>query len=274
MRLVRRGASLVELIVALTMLGVVATLLIRMLAGNLRVYQSQTQRIDRLQSIRAAETILPAELRELNAAAGDIVAAAPTSITVRAMRQLGFVCAVPRPGAKHLAIRERLFFGVRDFDPVTDALLLYAPDDSAGGDDWIVAPLSGVGRGACDDGAPARLLATSVSVHPTLGAPVRGFEIVTYRLYRAGDGEWHIGLVTGPGGVVQPLIGPMTAGGFELHYQDAAGAAVTDPLRVAAIEIRLRAPTSQALRGPDGTLTRPVDSAVVVVALRGNPRSP
>jgi hypothetical protein len=92
---------------------------------------------------------------------------------------------------------------------------------------------------------------------------------VTYRLYRAGDGEWQIGLAA-RGDVVQPLVGPVTSAGLELDYRDAAGLHVTDPAAIAAIEIRLRMPTAQLVRGPTGVLGRSVDSLVIVVALRNN----
>ena len=256
----------------MTMLGVVATVLFRMLASNQRIYQSQTQLIDRRQSIRAAEAILPAELRELDATDGDIIAFSPTSITLRAMRQLGFVCAAPRPDMARVAIRASPLFGLRDFDPETDSLLVYAPGEDDGG--WVPGPLSSIGGGTCDDGSSARLLGTTLaaSAGAAMGAPVRGFEVVTYRLYRASDGQWQIGLATGRGGAIQPLIGPVTPAGLELIYRDASGVPVADPVRVAVIEIRLRAPTNQPIRRAGGGLERPVDSTVVVVALRNNRR--
>lgn len=267
-----RGASLVELMLALTMLGVVTTVLFRMLASNQRIYQSQTQRIDRRQSIRAAEAVLPAELRELDAVDGDIVALSPTSITVRAMRQLGFVCADPQPGVARLAIRASLLFGLRDFDPETDSLLVYAAGDDDGR--WVPGPLSSIGAGTCDDGSRARLLETTLaaSAGVVVGAPVRGFEVVTYRLYRGSDGQWQIGLAAGPGGTIQPLIGPVTSAGLEFVYRDASGVAVTDRSRVALIEIRLRAQTQEPIRSAGGVLGRSVDSSIVVVALRNNRR--
>jgi type II secretory pathway pseudopilin PulG len=276
----RRGTSLAELLVALTMLGVVAAVLFGLLAGNLRLYHSQTQYIDRAQNIRAAAILLTTELRELNATEGDIYAASPDRMSFRAMRQLGFACREPQPGATQLAIRDQPVFGIRDFDPGTDSLLIYATGDSADDGEWLVAALTGRQPGRCADGNAAVLLET----HSTLdraadpgtaprrildGAPVRGFEPVTYRLYRAGDGEWHIGLAAG-GAVIQPVVGPVTATGLEFVYRDPSGALVNDPAAIASIEIRLRMPTAQRVRGPDGRLVRAIDSLDVVVALRNN----
>lgn len=271
----KRGASLVELAVALTIFGVVAAILFRLLAGNLRLYQEQTQRLDRRQGIRAAELILPVEWRELDATDGDLMAIAPGSVTLRAPRQLGFVCAPAGMGVTHLAVRQWPFFGVRDFDPATDGLLVHVPGDAIApdGDAWLPGSLASIRDGTCADGAPAWLLETSLASDGRIavGAPVRGFEIVTYRLYRGGDGEWYVGVVSGGGGTTQPLMGPVTAAGFDLRFLDASGASVSDRAAVAAIEMRLRAPTAQAVRR-DAGLTRPVDSTTIVVALRNNRR--
>jgi len=52
---------------ALVLLAIVSTAVYRVLVNNQRLYVAQTQRIDLQQNIRAAETILPAEFRELDA---------------------------------------------------------------------------------------------------------------------------------------------------------------------------------------------------------------
>ncbi len=269
----RRGTSLAELLVALTMLGVVAAVLLRMLAGNLRLYHTQTQVIDRAQNLRSAAALLTTELRELSATDGDIYSATPTALSIRGMRRLGFVCAEPRLGATHVAIRQDLQFGSRDFDPATDSLFVMALRDTAAG--WLRGAITEVRGGTCDDGRPARQLASGVAADPRfgLGAPVRAFESVTYRLYRAADGEWQIGLAAG-GAVIQPLVGPVTASGLEFEYRNASGAVVSDVRAIAAIEIHLRMPTAQIVRGPAGGLGRSVDSLVTAVALRNNRRPP
>ncbi len=92
-----RGFTLVELLIAMVLLGVVTASLYRVLINNQRVYTAQTQRIDLQQNIRAAATILPADLREADATDGDISAATATSVTFRAMRWMGFLCNPPAP---------------------------------------------------------------------------------------------------------------------------------------------------------------------------------
>ena len=70
--LTRRGFTLIELMIALVLLGLVSTAVYKVLVNNQRVYLAQTQTIDLQQNIRAAAAILPAEFRELDAADGDI----------------------------------------------------------------------------------------------------------------------------------------------------------------------------------------------------------
>src|SRR5438552_15649563 len=82
----RRGFTMVELLVALVLLGLVSAALYRVLVNNQRLYMAQTQRFDLSQNIRAAGSILPAEFRELDAFDGDILAMLATCLLVRAHR--------------------------------------------------------------------------------------------------------------------------------------------------------------------------------------------
>ena len=79
-RLTRRGFTLIELMVALVLLGVISTAVYKVMVSDQRIYQAQTQRIDLQQNIRAAATILPAEFRVLDASDGDIYAMSSDSI--------------------------------------------------------------------------------------------------------------------------------------------------------------------------------------------------
>src|SRR2546425_2679885 len=91
----RRGYTLVEMIIALVLLGIVSGAIYQVLVNNQRVYQAQTQQIDLQENLRAATTVLPAEFRELDAVDGDIQSMTPTSIQIRAMRKLGLLCTAP-----------------------------------------------------------------------------------------------------------------------------------------------------------------------------------
>src|SRR5207247_362755 len=63
--LARRGFTLIELMIALVLLGMVSAAVYKVLVNNQRVYLAQTQTIDLQQNIRAAAAILPAAFRDL-----------------------------------------------------------------------------------------------------------------------------------------------------------------------------------------------------------------
>jgi prepilin-type N-terminal cleavage/methylation domain-containing protein len=286
-----RGYTLVELLVATMLLGVVSTGIHRVLVGNQRVYHAQAQRLDLQQSVRAALAVLPAEFLELNAVDGDIQAMSATAITIRAWRQLGVTCAAPVLGlgvnALPMMIHQRLFYG-EPLDPASDSLLVfYEGDESTRGDDsWVRASLTTVAGGVCPDGfaSPSYVLTVDVALPegPRLnragaipnGAPVRAFQTITYELYQAGDGNWHLGLRP-RGGTVQPLVGPLIgSAGLLLRYFNAMGAFTAAPDSVAAIEITVRGRTAQRVHvaGRAGGLRYIVDSLITRVTLRNNPR--
>ena len=93
--LTRRGFTLVELLIALLLMGIVTAAFYGSLTTNQRAYQKQTQVIDLQQNMRAAAAILPSELREVDASEGDIRAMSATSITFLAHRWMGFICLPP-----------------------------------------------------------------------------------------------------------------------------------------------------------------------------------
>jgi hypothetical protein len=249
---------MIELVVALGLLGLVCAVVYRVLAINQRLFVSQTQRIDVSQNLRAAVTVLSAELRELDASAADIAGPLEaTRLDIRAMRWLGFVCQARVPA---VSVRAALFFGQRGLD-LNDSVFIYYNRNPATWteDGWVAGKLLAVVPGQCPDAHAATQLTVALpadlaSAIP-VGAPVRGFERATYRLYQpASDTAWYVGVETA-GGTIQPLAGPILERGLTFSYFDSAGVTTTDPFRVARIDITVRArgapPTqaSVALRG-------------------------
>jgi prepilin-type N-terminal cleavage/methylation domain-containing protein len=270
--LIRRGVTVVELLVALVLFGVCATAVAGVMRRFLAGYRATVQSIDRRQNLRIAAAFLPAELRTLDAADGDIVRMTRTAITIRASRVFGVLCRdqpVGVTGAVVLVLSDALRYGVRNVDSDTDSLWILA-----GGDDrWVRAGLSTVGAGPCADGAAGIRLGVTLPAPDGFprGTPVLGFETVTYRLYRSSeDGRWYVGQQTGAS--LQPLLGPLTPDGLALSYLDSTGAATADPTRVRLVDVRVRAATVEPIRDAGGGLDQPVDSLVTLVALRNNRR--
>jgi prepilin-type N-terminal cleavage/methylation domain-containing protein len=305
----RRGFTLVELLVALVLLSIVSASLYKVLVNNQRMYQSQTQRIDLQSNLRAAQSILPADLREVDATEGDITAASATSITFRAMRWLGFICNLPVTGGglqnPVLAINltNKKMFYIR-FPAAGDSVLIrYEGDEGTRNDDsWVRGVVTATGTLNCagtpvyPDNSAGRLLTVSASMlaadsGPVIrtpnvvnsiyaGAPVRGFMSVTYGLYMPpGDTSWYVGMRSGTN-AVQPLIGPVLSNGLELAYFDSSGTQLATPLsgadllRVMRVTVTVRARTAQPVRRASGgtLLGSVIDSTVARVALRNNRR--
>ena len=289
----RRGFTMVELLVALVLLGIVSAAVYRVLVNNQRLYQAQTARIDLSQNIRAAGSILPAEFRQLDASEGDIGAMSATSISIRAMRWLGFACSPPALGGALNGVAvilrggapgQPLFYGARGINVTDSVLIYYDGDQSTRTDDfWAIGGITAAPNGQnCPDGANGQRLilnlnllglgANAAGAIPN-GAPVWGFERVTYQLYQpAGDTSWYVGLQPA-GGSIQPLIGPVLTNGLTFTYYNAAGVVTAVRSQVARIDITVRARTASAIRagGQAARLTQ-IDSVVTSVALRNNRR--
>lgn len=282
----RRGFTLVELLIALTLLAIVTAAFYRSLTTNQRVYQKQTQIIDLQQNLRAAAAILPEELREVDASEGDITAMSATSITFRAHRWMGIMCSAPVTpivgGTATMMLRDQAFYG-RPIQSTDGMFVRYEGDDGTRNDDsWAEAQQTSVVAAAClDNGKPGHLvtmnlnLSASQNFHGAIvnGSPVIGFEPVTYGLYQpTAGGDWFVGLTTGSG--TQPLIGPLLPNGVSFAYYDSTGVVTAIPGRVARVDITVRAETNQPVRSTAGasTLARVVDSVLTSVALRNNRR--
>jgi prepilin-type N-terminal cleavage/methylation domain-containing protein len=293
----RRGYSIIELLIALVLLSMVSAAIYKVLVNNQRLYLAQTQTIDLNQNMRAAVAILPAEFRELDAADGDIQAMTATSITIRAMRQLAFVCLTPPLGGGigqlTLTVRKAPMYGTRQTFSANDSLLIYWEGNplTRADDQWLLGQIKTVVPGpvctqdtlaAVNQGYTLTLQpqwinnpALNVANAITRGAPVRGFDNITYSVYQSPtDNNWYLGQTNNSaGGAIQPVIGPLIgANGVTFSYYDSVGTVTGAPTSVAQIQILLRARTVSPIRDASGVQAFKVDSIVTRVALRNNPR--
>jgi len=293
----RRGYSIIELLIALVLLGMVSAAIYKVLVNNQRLYLAQTQTIDLNQNMRAAATILPAEFRELDSPDGDIQVMTATSIRIRAMRQLAFVCLTPPLGGGigqlTLTIRKEPMYGTRQTFNINDSLLIYWEGNplTRADDQWLAGQIKTVVPGAvCNqDTLGVANQGYTLTLQPqwinnpvlnvanaiTRGAPVRGFDNVTYSVYQSPtDNNWYLGQTNNSQGAgIQPVIGPLIgANGVTFSYYDSVGTVTADSSKVAQIQILLRARTASPVRDASGVQAFKVDSLVTRVALRNNPR--
>ncbi|HKW42080.1 MAG TPA: type II secretion system protein [Gemmatimonadales bacterium] len=291
-----RAFALVELLIALVLLGTVAAVTYQIMTTGQRVYHAQTQRIDLQQSLRAAAAVLPAELRVLDARDGDILAMASDSITIRAMRLFAVACDTPTldGGAitgRTVVIRNSLTFGSRMLTAGDSVLVYYEGRPGSRNDDgWLrgrltLDPVSArcAGPEPIAQALPGmRLTVDLAPLEPPqqnragmvpLGAPVWGYETTTYKEYRSpSDGLWYLGQ-RAAGATLQPLLGPLAGPkGLTFAYFDSTGVETATAPNVAQIEIAVRGRTAEPTRMADGRQADGVDSLVMRVALRNNRR--
>jgi prepilin-type N-terminal cleavage/methylation domain-containing protein len=280
----RRGFTLIELMIAIVLTGIILGSVYQTLGNNQRFYRSTSQILDVQQGIRAVAQLLPSELREVDAVAGDILAMGPDSITIKALRNTYFICSTPNAAAGTFVVRNDMVYGYRSVDVTRDRALVFRDGNTQimSDDTWQDFAISSFTPGAtCTDGSGAGATMTvtgaiskldSVSV----GSPVRTYERVTYRLYVDSAGTGWLGVrnyVNGAWGSVSPIAGPLRSdNGISLSYYDSTGAVTATPTSVAQIRLLVRGLSTAPIEVPGrrANLQQYQDSLTVRVALRNN----
>lgn len=282
----RRGFTMVELMVGLLLLGIISLGVYRVLVKNQQLYLTQSQKIDVGQNMRAASAILPAELREVDAADGDIQAMGPDSLKIRAFRVFGVTCVAPVLGGALtgliVTVRQALTYGVRNFQQGDSILIFYEGNNTIRTDDaWTAGVItSAPTTTTCPtDLKPAYTMTVSL-VGATLpsntagnmaaGAPVRAFETITYRNSAGGDGNYYLSYRNSSG--LTPLVGPLTSNGLAFAYYGSTGAVTATPASVTRIRIALNYQSAQQVRQANGSIGNILQSDTLQVTLRNNAR--
>jgi prepilin-type N-terminal cleavage/methylation domain-containing protein len=278
------GFTLIELLIAIVLGGIVLGSIYQTLQNNQRFYRSESEVLDVQQGVRSVAQLLPSELREVDAVAGDILAMGPDSITIRALRNTYFICAPPSVAAAKIIVRNSQVYGYRAVDPTRDRVLVFRENNPQimSDDQWLDLGINGVASGAaCTDGTGAGTAmnltgATSLLDSVTVGSPVRTYERLTYRLYVDSAGVGWLGVreyVGSSWGDVNPIAGPLNpTGGIALTYYDSTGAVTATATTVAQIGLVVRGMSAApiAIRGRRAYLQKYQDSMTVRVALRNN----
>jgi prepilin-type N-terminal cleavage/methylation domain-containing protein len=280
----RRGFTLIEIMIAIVLTGIVLGSVYQTLGNNQRFYRSTSQILDVQQGIRAVAQLLPSELREVDAVAGDILAMGPDSITIRALRNTYFICSTPNKVAGTFIVRSDMVYGYRALDPTRDRALVFRDGNTQimSDDTWLDVAVSSLTSGAtCTDGSGSGSTMTVTGTitkldSVTVGSPVRTYEQITYRLYVDSTGVGWLGVrnyVSGAWGSVSPIAGPLnTTGGIALTYYDSTGTVTATPASVAQIGLTVRGLSTAAIeiQGRRANLQKYQDSLTVRVALRNN----
>lgn len=278
------GFTLVELMVTIVLAGIVLGSIYATLQNNQRFYRSESQVLDVQQGVRAVAQLLPSELREVDAVAGDILAMGPDSITVRALRNTYFICATPSVASGKIVLRSSQVYGYRAVDATRDRLLVFREGNPQimSDDQWVDYGITTVANGAtCTDGTGAGIAmnvsgTTSLLDSVTVGSPVRTYERLTYRLYVDSDSVGWLGVrpyINNAWGAVSPVAGPLRSdSGIALTYYDSTGAVTATPTDVAQIRLEVRGMSVAPImiQGRRDNLQKYQDSMTARVALRNN----
>jgi hypothetical protein len=243
---VRRGAgfSLVEILIVITLLGLIGTMLTSVLVRQQRFHRAVTSMTDARARMRDVATILPTDLRGLSSIGGDLLAFSDTSLQFRAFLGTSILCdfrttqiiSIPPkvlasknvisawiypPAANDIAFIYDEGTEAGNADDLWRGYILTATDDTISS---TICPSSSTFTQAADNGAEKYILSLPSAPDQTKikpGAPIRFAREVRYSVYIASDAQWYVGFqnctphasLTSPGtcGTREVLAGPVKA---------------------------------------------------------------
>jgi prepilin-type N-terminal cleavage/methylation domain-containing protein len=300
----RRGFTLIEVMVTLTLIGIVVGTLLTVITRQQRFFGSAADVMELHDNLRQIGDLLPAELRGLSPRYNDLVTMSDSMIEARVATGSSIVCDT-LPGRSTIILPPATLStdaGLTSWAnaPVQgDSLFVFDPR-AALPDTMLKYTITGApGVGACPlvtgftkTAAEAvngiRLtLDRPLSATTPRGAPIRFFRRVKYSLYQSPtDGQWYLGYRdfiasrAPQWSAIQPVAGPLlpyatAASGLQLQYFDSAGTALalsSQAPQVRRIDVIARAQSRSKMRTPGlGAATASGyyrDSIRVTVALR------
>ncbi len=290
MQLNRRGFSLIELLIALALGGLVSMAVLQSVVSTQRASQAGMQKMELHQNLRAGVSYLSSVLREVDAGDNDISVATATQLRFRSMRWTGVLCAPPANGAGTLVVfsfRADMVYGMRAPNATEDSVLIFADGDITirTDDTWLGGAVTAVGTSTCTDASAATTVTVQITAASggqnaglnlvTSGAPIRGFQTEEISLLQS-NARWWMGQRTanrsGTWSTAQPLVGPLTASGLALTYYDSSGTVTAVSSLIASIQVILRGESRALVRRGIGSAQYARDSLITRVALRNNPR--
>lgn len=290
----RHGFSLVELVVAMSLFGIVGALTVVALVRHRQFAEATAAALDLRARLREAASILSADLRGASPRAGDLLAVGDSAVMMRTTSGVAVVCAVRDDGqtldlVPDDARRVTRLTSWPEWPSAGQRIAVY--DDSLGA--WTEHTLTADSRrsgrrcpppfGTTTDPAAFALRITPPVATRAPGAHVHVLRLALYALYRSADRDWYLGYSSAPGSVrdlppLQPVSGPYLSyradgrGGMSVGCQDTTG--VTIPREfcagtrsVGALTILMRARTDPVARAPRDARRSMDDSVRVVVPM-------
>jgi prepilin-type N-terminal cleavage/methylation domain-containing protein len=281
-----RGFTLVEVLIALVLLGIVGTSLYQLLVANQRLYRAQVQRVAVNESVRGAFTVIPTEIRELDAEDGDVLAMTANSLTYKSMQSLYFLCNPPDGVSLEIVLDRSVSYGLTAISAADDSVFIFAEGDNTtrSDDSWLSASVASTTAGTvCPGGEPSITVgldgvAAGDLLAVQAGAPIRTFRAAQILFYADGAGDWWLGgriyqKAAGTWSSTEAIVGPLSSSGLALTYADTAGntaGAITD---VGRIGVAVQSQSAELVYQASGAgSTYLLQDLVTQVALRNNPK--
>ncbi len=297
-RRARRGVTLVELLVAMTILGVISALVAATMLGQQRLFQQTYEMVGVRRELRTAMSLVPADVRGLSSVGGDVSSFTAQSLTFRSTIGASIVCE--RSGTstlflppENMAHNTLTSFVTRPAAGDT----LYAFDEGAlrGAEDdsWVALTVTSVTPAFTNcmgapftaplaDAAKPRYRVTVAETVPAtvlVGAGLRFTRHVEYALQESNTtGRWYLTQQSLRGaGWEEPTVvsGPYEVpaeGGMRLVYFDSTGAEVApggSSTSLARVDLTMQAAgLPGSARGYDGGSATPRDSIALRIAIR------
>jgi hypothetical protein len=296
----KRGTSLVELMVALVLFGIIGIATLRSLDRQARFHAGVLTILEARSQHAAAHEAVATELRSLSSSAGDIARLSDSAIAFRLPVGSAVACAIA-PDTIYLApdtvSSGQVLAGFRVTPQPGDTAWLHneSATDVARDDSWNGIPITSAVRstGTCtgsplvhpalDAGRTSWRLALASPLPASIiaGAPVRLTRTARFALYRGGTNEHWLGFseiqpATGAWVTIQPVSGPYrpfsssapASSGVAMAARDSSGVPTLATASMSAISVTTRTLTTRAVR-IDGLARGPhADSLHSLIGLR------
>jgi prepilin-type N-terminal cleavage/methylation domain-containing protein len=277
---VKRGTSLVELLVALALFGIVGLATLRSLDRQARFHAGVLTILEARSQHAAAHEAVATELRGLSSAGGDITRLSDSAIVFRLPVGSAVACAIA-PDTIYLApdtvAAGQVLAGFRITPQPGDTAWLFdeSSTDAARDDSWTGIPVTSAvsGPGHCPgsalvdpalDGGRASwrfAVAGPLPASITPGAVVRLTRTARFALYRGGTNEHWLGFAeilpaTGTWITIQPVSGPYlpfsagapSSSGVAIAARDSSGVPTSTTTSMASVSVTTRTRTARVVR--------------------------
>jgi prepilin-type N-terminal cleavage/methylation domain-containing protein len=271
----RRGSTLPELLVALTIWGVLATAFLRTVHQSLRFLNDHTVLVEQRAQLEAASHVTAALLSDASPIDGDLVALSDTAAVFRATIGTTVACRTAGPSVEipPLSLASGIPLSAFTDQPKVGDLVARFDEGSLASaidDHWAFHSVVAIHAltGACTTTPFADPLADATRTGWTLdlvpappptpsAIPLRLLRPLRLALYHSapawmlGYTEWNA--ASAAWNLIQPVAGALTSGagpapGIHWAWHDTLGAVAPMPNQVAVLGAMFRAPTRSPLR--------------------------